>query len=98
MDKKDIEKNVKAFQRGEKKILLASDYASRGLDLPAVNFVISYDLPKMNDYYFHRAGRTGRFDRPGTSYVLYSPEDQTKVRNLQRRGAGFTFMAVKRMV
>lgn len=96
LDKKDIEKNVKAFQRGEKKILLASDYASRGLDLPAVNFVISYDLPKMNDYYFHRAGRTGRFDRPGTSYVLYSPEDQTKVRNLQRRGAGFTFMAVKK--
>lgn len=96
LDKKDIEKNVKAFARGEKRLLLASDYASRGLDLPSVNFVISYDLPKINDYYFHRAGRSGRFDKLGTSYVLYSPSDQMKIKNLQRRGAGFTFAAIKK--
>lgn len=96
LDKKDIEKNVKAFARNEKRLLLASDYASRGLDLPSVNFVISYDLPKINDYYFHRAGRSGRFDRPGASYVLYSPQDQMKVKNLQRRGAGFAFVAIKK--
>lgn len=96
LDKKEIEKNVKSFRREEKRILLASDYASRGLDLPAVAFVISYDLPEINDYYFHRAGRSGRFDRPGASYVLYTPKDQMKVKNLQRRGAGFSFLAVKK--
>lgn len=96
LEKKEIEKNVKAFGRGEERILLASDYASRGLDLPSVAFVISYDLPEINDYYFHRAGRSGRFDKPGTSYLLYSPDDQMKVKNLQRRGAGFSFLAVKK--
>lgn len=96
LDKKQIEKNVKAFARGEERILLASDYASRGLDLPAVGFVISYDLPRVNDYYFHRAGRSGRFDRRGVSYVIHAEEDEAKIRNLQRRGASFSFYAVKK--
>ncbi len=96
LDKGALERNVKDFAKGEVPILLASDYASRGLDLPSVSFVVSYTLPENGDYYFHRAGRSGRFDRKGTSFVLFAKDDLAKVRSLQRRGAGFSFYAVKK--
>lgn len=96
MDKRAIAKSVSAFSKGETQVLLATDYASRGLDLPQVGYAISYTLPEDTDYYFHRAGRTGRFDAKGSSYVLCGKEDMTKARALQRRGAGFSFLAIKK--
>ncbi|HBR85606.1 MAG TPA: hypothetical protein DEA32_00215, partial [Firmicutes bacterium] len=96
LDKRGISKVISGFVDGDFQVLLATDFASRGLDLPEVKSVISYTLPIDQGYYFHRAGRSGRFDAPGTSYVLCGKEDLTECRALQRKGAGFTFMAVKK--
>lgn len=53
------------FKRGEIQILIATDVASRGLDIPDVSHVINYDLPESKEAYIHRIGRTGRADKKG---------------------------------
>ncbi len=53
------------FKRGEIQILIATDVASRGLDIPNVSHVINYDLPESRETYVHRIGRTGRADKKG---------------------------------
>lgn len=96
LDKGAIEKRVKEFRSDKVNFMVATDYASRGLDLPEVKRSISYTLPKDLYYYFHRAGRTGRFNAPGLSLVLCGKDDMQTARGLQRKGAGFSFMAVKK--
>lgn len=59
-----------SFKRNEIKILLATDVASRGLDIPNVSHVINYDLPGTYDDYTHRIGRTGRAGKPGTALTF----------------------------
>ena len=66
------------FKRSEIKILLATDVASRGLDIDNVTHVINYDLPETYEDYIHRIGRTGRADKKGIACLLYtspSPRD-----------------------
>lgn len=58
------------FKRNEIKILLATDVASRGLDIPNVSHVINYDLPESLDAYVHRIGRTGRADKKGVALTF----------------------------
>jgi ATP-dependent RNA helicase DDX24/MAK5 len=57
--------------------LVASDVASRGLDIPSVDHVVHYQLPRQADIYVHRAGRTGRGTAEGVSIMLCSPEEIT---------------------
>ena len=96
MDRRGIARAVDEFSAGFCRVLVATDYASRGLDLPSVTSVISYTLPKDQFYYFHRAGRCGRFDALGWSYILCGKEDLDACRALQRKGAGFRFAAVRK--
>ncbi|MEK7061298.1 MAG: DEAD/DEAH box helicase [Patescibacteria group bacterium] len=58
------------FKRSEIQILLATDVASRGLDIPNVSHVINYDLPESYDAYIHRIGRTGRADKKGIALTF----------------------------
>jgi len=58
------------FKRSEIKVLLATDVASRGLDIPNVSHVINYDLPESHDTYIHRIGRTGRLDKKGIALTF----------------------------
>ncbi len=58
------------FKRNEIQILLATDVASRGLDIPNVSHVINYDLPESQDAYIHRIGRTGRLDKKGIALTF----------------------------
>lgn len=58
------------FKRSEIQILLATDVASRGLDIPNVSHVINYDLPESYEAYIHRIGRTGRADKKGTALTF----------------------------
>jgi superfamily II DNA/RNA helicase len=68
-------KTLEAFRKGELKLLVASDVAARGLDIPAVSHVFNYDVPHHAEDYVHRIGRTGRAGRSGEAYMLVSPAD-----------------------
>ncbi|MCL0101755.1 DEAD/DEAH box helicase [Dehalococcoidia bacterium] len=66
---------MRSFRDGRLKILIATDVASRGLDIPAVSKVISYDIPDNIEDYIHRIGRTARMGRPGTAILFVAEWD-----------------------
>ncbi len=68
-------KTLDRFRAGELKILVASDVAARGLDVPAVSHVFNFDVPIHADDYVHRIGRTGRAGRSGAAFMLASHRD-----------------------
>ncbi len=56
-------------------ILIATDVAARGLDVPSVQLVVHYHLPRAADMYVHRSGRTARAEKSGSSILLCAPEE-----------------------
>jgi superfamily II DNA/RNA helicase len=68
-------KTLDKFRAGELKILVASDVAARGLDVPSVSHVFNFDVPIHADDYVHRIGRTGRAGRSGLALMLTTPRD-----------------------
>ena len=64
------------FRKGDIPLLVASDVAARGLDIPAVSHVFNFDVPHHADDYVHRIGRTGRAGRTGTAVSIVTPLDQ----------------------
>lgn len=75
-------------------VLVATDIAARGLDLPFVSHVISVGLPSHLDFYFHRAGRTGRAGKEGTCYVLVNKSDKESVLKLKSMGIDFQYKKI----
>jgi superfamily II DNA/RNA helicase len=76
----DLDQSVRtrtldSFRKGELKLLVASDVAARGLDIPDVSHVFNYDVPHQADDYVHRIGRTGRAGKSGVSITLVTPAD-----------------------
>ena len=74
-------KTLDAFRKGDLKLLIASDVAARGLDIPDVSHVFNYDIPHHAEDYVHRIGRTGRAGRSGATFMLVTPADS---RNLDK--------------
>jgi superfamily II DNA/RNA helicase len=72
------------FRKGETTILVASDVAARGLDIPAVSHVLNYDIPHHAEDYVHRIGRTGRAGRTGTAYTLVAPGDEKSLAAIEK--------------
>ena len=72
------EKVIQAFRDQKHRIMVATDIASRGLDIPHIEHVINYDLPQAPEDYIHRIGRTARAGAEGSSLCLISPEDHDK--------------------
>ena len=64
------EKTMQRYRDGKLAILIATDVASRGIDVDDVDCVINYDVPEENEYYVHRIGRTGRAKRKGSAYSI----------------------------
>ena len=75
MDQRSRTAALDAFRNGETALLVASDVAARGLDIPAVSHVFNFDIPRHPEDYVHRIGRTGRAGRAGAAFTLVSPED-----------------------
>jgi superfamily II DNA/RNA helicase len=75
MDQKSRMETLDAFKSDKLQLLIASDVAARGLDIPAVSHVINFDVPTHAEDYVHRIGRTGRAGRSGTSITLAAPSD-----------------------
>jgi ATP-dependent RNA helicase RhlE len=69
---------------GSIKILVATDIASRGIDVLRISHVINYDMPENTDNYIHRIGRTGRVDKNGDAYTLVTSADADKIRVLEQ--------------
>ncbi|WP_420882349.1 DEAD/DEAH box helicase [Tardiphaga robiniae] len=72
------------FRKGELPILVASDVAARGLDIPAVSHVYNFDVPHHSDDYVHRIGRTGRAGRTGSAISLVCPSDQKSMLAIEK--------------
>jgi superfamily II DNA/RNA helicase len=75
---------LELFRKGEVPLLVASDVAARGLDIPAVSHVFNFDVPHHADDYVHRIGRTGRAGRSGAAFTLVAPMDQKQVGAIER--------------
>jgi superfamily II DNA/RNA helicase len=72
------------FRKGELPLLVASDVAARGLDIPEVSHVFNFDVPHHPDDYVHRIGRTGRAGRLGTAVTLVAPADGKSVAAIEK--------------
>jgi superfamily II DNA/RNA helicase len=72
------------FRDGHYTVLVATDVAARGLDIPDVSHVINFDLPEASDSYIHRIGRTARMGKPGEALSLVMPEDGLSLKGIER--------------
>ena len=72
------------FRKGEIPLLVASDVAARGLDIPATSHVFNFDVPHHADDYVHRIGRTGRAGRAGTAISIVTPLDQKSMLAIEK--------------
>lgn len=75
---------VQDLRNGKVKILVATDVAARGLDIPAISHVINYDLPRQTEDYVHRIGRCGRAGRTGIAISLCSMDDRPQLNAINR--------------
>ena len=75
---------LEQFRRGELPLLVASDVAARGLDIPEVSHVFNFDVPHHADDYVHRIGRTGRAGRTGTAISIVTPLDQKSMAAIEK--------------
>lgn len=78
------EKVLRAFRDGQIEVLVATDVAARGLDIPEVSHVINFDVPNDPEYYVHRIGRTGRFGRHGAAITFVNPREQRALKIIER--------------
>jgi ATP-dependent RNA helicase DeaD len=78
------ERVLDSFRTGRTRLLIGTDVAGRGLDIPAVSHVINYDLPPDAEVYVHRIGRTGRAGQAGTAITLVTPRERRLLAMLER--------------
>jgi ATP-dependent RNA helicase RhlE len=78
------ERALAAFRSGEVKVLIATDIAARGIDIPGVSHVVNYDLPDVPEQYVHRIGRTARAGADGIAIAFCSPDERGNLRDIER--------------
>jgi len=77
-------KAINRFKRNQTKILVATDLASRGIDVQNISHVFNYDMPRFAEDYIHRIGRTGRANKKGLAISLVSPTDREFLRKIEK--------------
>jgi len=87
---------LKALNSKKFKYVVASDVASRGIDIDGITHVISLGFPKELEFYVHRAGRTGRNERSGEVYALYNENDLGAIKTLEKQGIVFVAKDIKK--
>ena len=77
------QRSIDGFRKGQYDMLVATDIASRGIDVTDISHVINFDIPDTVDAYIHRIGRTGRVERSGEAFTFVGTEDAEMVRKLE---------------
>ncbi len=72
------------FKSGKYRVLVATDIASRGIDVEALGHVVNFDVPLVPDDYIHRVGRTGRAEATGEAFTFVAPEEEGELRGIER--------------
>lgn len=84
LNQRQRERTTRQFRAMEHRILVATDVAARGLDIPHVEHVINYDMPMVAEDYIHRIGRTARAGAKGNALAIVSPQDNNLWRDVER--------------
>ncbi|EEC76452.1 hypothetical protein OsI_14162 [Oryza sativa Indica Group] len=88
------ERTLNGFRQGKFTVLVATDVAARGLDIPNVDLIIHYELPNDPETFVHRSGRTGRAGKAGTAILMFTNSQRRTVRSLERDvGCRFDFIS-----
>ncbi|RLA71490.1 MAG: ATP-dependent helicase [Epsilonproteobacteria bacterium] len=96
LEQRDREVVIKAYRRGETKIMVATDVAARGLDVKDVTHVFNYHIPFDPQSYVHRIGRTGRAGKSGQAITLVTPEEFKELQRIQKEvGAEMRLATIK---
>src|SRR5258708_8554052 len=78
------ERALAGFKSGDMPVLVATDIAARGIDVPGVSHVVNFDLPDVPEQYVHRIGRTARAGAGGIAIAFCSPEERGTLRDIER--------------
>ncbi|WP_116597229.1 DEAD/DEAH box helicase [Primorskyibacter marinus] len=84
LDQSQRTRTLDGFRNGELKVLVASDVAARGLDVPSVSHVFNFDVPSHAEDYVHRIGRTGRAGRDGKAMMICAPRDEKNLDAIEK--------------
>jgi ATP-dependent RNA helicase RhlE len=84
MSQNQRQKAIDGFRNGKYDILVATDIASRGIDVSEISHVINFDVPDTVDAYTHRIGRTGRAHKTGEAYTFVEREQESMVREIEK--------------
>ncbi|MGR3321973.1 MAG: DEAD/DEAH box helicase [Pseudooceanicola sp.] len=84
LDQSQRTRTLDGFRDGTLKLLIASDVAARGLDVPSVSHVFNYDVPSHAEDYVHRIGRTGRAGRDGKALMICVPRDEKNLADIEK--------------
>ncbi|KAK9109181.1 hypothetical protein Sjap_017241 [Stephania japonica] len=90
------DRTLSAFRSGRFSVLVATDVAARGLDIPNVDLVIHFEIPNTSEIFVHRSGRTGRAGKKGTAVLIYTKAQRRAV-NFIERDLGFKFEELPRI-
>ncbi len=84
MQQKERTRALEAMRHGRVRVLVATDVAARGIDVPGINLVVNYDAPRMAEDYVHRIGRTGRAGRAGVAVTFLGRAERSLVQRIER--------------
>lgn len=92
---RERKQQMKRIRNLEFQYVIASDLASRGIDIEGVSHVINFDVPKDIDFFTHRVGRTGRGNYKGIAITLYTPDEESLIHQIEAKGYHFENVDVK---